>query len=147
LRAERRMITLADEDVSLVAAVADGDDLDRARYFDLLTGALARALSRLQPRDRLRLAWYYGQDLTLAQIGRLMKEHEATVSRHLARIRRAIRAEIERELREEAGLGDREIADCLSCALDDPRSIDLGEMLGLAGDGKHQGLHGLGSKK
>src|SRR5262249_55556729 len=102
-------------------------------------------MSRLQPRDRLRLGWYYGQDLTLARIGRLLKEHEATVSRHLARTRRAIRAQIERELRETAGLGDREIADCFSCALDDAESLDLDEMIRLAGEG--EGIHGLESKK
>jgi RNA polymerase sigma factor (sigma-70 family) len=148
MRAERRITSLPEEEMPLTAAVADPNDLDRARYFDLIKAALARVLSRLQPRDRLRLGWYYGRDLTLAQVGGLLKEHEATVSRHLARTRRAIRAQIERELREEAGLGDREIADCFSCALDDAGSIDLGEMLGLAGEGEaDQGLRGLGSKK
>jgi RNA polymerase sigma factor (sigma-70 family) len=148
VRAERRITSLPEEEMPLTAAVADRNELDRARYFDLIKAALARVLSRLQPRDRLRLGWYYGRDLTLAQVGGLLKEHEATVSRHLARTRRAIRAQIERELREEAGLGDREIADCFSCALDDAGSIDLGEMLGLAGEGEaHQGLRGLGSKK
>jgi RNA polymerase sigma-70 factor, ECF subfamily len=144
VRAERRIASLPEEEMPLAAAV-DPSDLDRARYFDLIKAALAGVLSRLQPRDRLRLGWYYGQDLTLAQIGRLLKEHEATVSRHLSRTRAEIRAQIERDLREEAGLGDREIADCFSCALDDAGSIDLGEMLRLAGEG--EGMHGLGSKK
>ena len=37
--------------------------------------------------------------MTLAQIGRVTREHEATVSRHLARTRKTLRAEAERRLR------------------------------------------------
>jgi RNA polymerase sigma-70 factor, ECF subfamily len=148
LRAERRVTSLPDEDMSLVASAPAPNDPDRARHFNLIKGALVGALSRVSPRDRFRLGCYYAQELTLAQIGRVLKEHEATVCRHLARTRRVIRAEIERDLREKAGLSEGEIADCFSCALDDAGTIDLSEMLGLAGDCEgSQGLHGLGSKK
>src|SRR5256885_1051694 len=68
---------------------------DGPRYVARITQALGRAVSRLAARDRLRLGCYYAQELTLAQIGRLLREHEATVSRHLARTRRAIREDIE----------------------------------------------------
>ena len=54
------------------------------------------------------MSCYYAQDLTLAQTGRLLGEHEATVSRQLARTRREIRAEVERLLNSE-GLTEAQI--------------------------------------
>ena len=62
---------------------------------DLLRSALARVVDTLEPRERLRLMWYYVEQLTLAQIGPMLKEHEATVSRQLARTRRTIREQVE----------------------------------------------------
>ncbi len=53
------------------------------------------------PRDRLRLAYYYVDDLTLAQIGKLLGEHEATVSRKLERTRADLKRCVEVALREE----------------------------------------------
>ena len=66
-------------------AVSDPPDPDRARYCSLLQAALTGALASLEPRDRLRLAYYYSDERTLAEIGRLLGEHEATVSRKLER--------------------------------------------------------------
>ena len=91
----------------------------------LLASILARVVSALPPRDRLRLSAYYVQDLTLAQVGRLLQEHEATVSRQLARTRRAIRADVERTLREEAGLDEAQVAECLAAVAADPGPLDL----------------------
>ena len=64
-----------------------------ARFVDMLRSALEIAVARLEPRDRLRLRCYYAQQLTLAQTGTLLKEHEATTSRQLARTRKIIRDE------------------------------------------------------
>src|SRR6187399_1961413 len=88
---------------------------DRNRCVDLVRRALSTAIAALAARDRLRLACYYAQDLTLAQIGRLLGEHEATVSRQLARARKAIRKAVEHQLRSDAGLTDAEIARCFEC--------------------------------
>ena len=60
---------------------------------------LEMAMARLEPRDRLRLGCYYAQQLTLAQTGKLLKEHEATTSRQLARTRKRIRGGVEQDLR------------------------------------------------
>lgn len=75
-------------------------DPDRARYLAMLQAALTEALAALNARDRLRLAYYYVQELTLAQIGRILGEHEATTSRHLDRIRRELRQSVEAALRD-----------------------------------------------
>lgn len=94
-------------------------DPDRARYLSLLQVALTAALSALPPRDRLRLAYYYVQDLTLAQIGRLLGEHEATASRRLERTRRELRKQVERALRAEKRLSDAQISLCYEYAMEE----------------------------
>ncbi len=104
-------------------------DPDRDRYVALVREALARAVSRLDPRDRLRLSGYYVQALTLLQIGRLLRESEASASRHLARTRREIRVEVERQLREESRLNDDQIAACLASVVEDPGSLDMKQVI------------------
>ena len=69
------------------------------------------------------------QELTLAETGRLLLEHEATVSRQLARTRRAIREDVERQLRAEAGMSEPQIAQCFHTVMEDPGPLDVGEML------------------
>ena len=90
--------------------------------------SLAAAIGRLAPRDRLRLACYYAQELTLAQIGRTLGEHEATVSRQLAKARKSVRGDVERQLRE-AGLNDAAIAECFAAVADDPGPLDVSDLL------------------
>ena len=130
-RAERRVDPLPEEDgqITVASRAAPAPDPDRARYAAWIQRALGVALSVLGARDRLRLACYYSQELTLAETGRVLKEHEATVSRHLAKTRRTIRAEVERYLREEARLNDAQIDRCFECALEDAGPLDLGGML------------------
>ncbi|MGH6960333.1 MAG: sigma factor-like helix-turn-helix DNA-binding protein, partial [Dongiaceae bacterium] len=77
----------------------------------------------------LRLTCYYAQELTLAQIGKALGEHEATVSRHLARARKAIRDEVEADLRTK-GLAPAEIAECFATVVEDAGPLDLAELLG-----------------
>ena len=66
-------------------------DPDRERYLVRVDRALSAALAGLTPRERLILACYYVDRLTLAEIGRMLREHESTVSRQLERTRRALR--------------------------------------------------------
>jgi RNA polymerase sigma factor (sigma-70 family) len=134
LRIGRRLEPLPDEEHAAAVAFAPHDP-DRTRRASLMQEAVARALARLDARDRLRLACYYAQQLTLAEIGRLTREHEATVSRHLAKTRRAIRQDVEHQLRTEAQLGDDEIRQCFDAAVEDPGPMDLDRMLA-GGSGK-----------
>jgi RNA polymerase sigma-70 factor (ECF subfamily) len=131
VRVERRLDPLPDEDVQItaVSAAVPAPDPDRARYIVWIQRALKVAVSVLGPKDRLRLACYYSQDLTLAETGRVLKEHEATVSRHLAKTRRTIRAEVERYLRAEGRLNEAQIDRCFEYALEDAGPLDLGGML------------------
>jgi RNA polymerase sigma-70 factor (ECF subfamily) len=130
VRGARRLDPLpAEDDVDAIPAKVDSLDPERARFLRLMRRAVTAAVARLAPRDRLRLACYYAQGLTLAQIGRGLGEHEATSSRHLARTRRAIRAEVERQLRQDEGMSQAEVAECFSSVVEDAGPLDLAEML------------------
>lgn len=135
LRIFRRLDALPDDDSSsAMAAPPESIDPDRARYIVLIRAALARAVDNLTPRDRLRLACYYGQQLTLAQTGKMLGEHEASSSRGLARTRREIRSLVETELRDTIGLADAEIARCFECVTEDAGPLDLSEMLDMTSE-------------
>jgi RNA polymerase sigma-70 factor (ECF subfamily) len=136
IRADRRLEPLPDDEQPNAAAGKDDRDPDRPRLLALVTAALTHALTRLNAHDRLRLACYYTQGLTLAQIGRLTAEHEATVSRQLTRIRRLLRGDIERELHGEHKLSEPEIAHAFTCVMDDAGAMDLGAMLTMAEERK-----------
>ena len=130
LRRTRRLETLpADEDPGAITAAPAASEPDRTRYIALIHAAITVAISRLAPRDRLRLACYYAQDLTLAQIGRTLGEHEATTSRNLARTRRTIRQDVERQL-ERDGMSEAEAAHCFSLVAEDAGPLDLAEIFG-----------------
>jgi RNA polymerase sigma factor (sigma-70 family) len=91
-------------------------DPERASYMAILQVALAAALAALDSRDRLRLAYYYVDDRTLAEIGRLLGEHEATVSRKLERTRRDIRRSVETALRRDKKWSDAQMNLCFQYA-------------------------------
>jgi len=129
-RAERRVEPLPGENTDdTIHATTTAPDPDRPRLLALITTALAAAVAALNPRDRLRLSCYYAQQLTLAEVGRITGEHEATVSRQVAKTRKTLRAEVERRLRDEARLSDAEIAQSFTYAMDDPGPIDLTSLL------------------
>jgi len=130
LRTTRRLEALPEEDsANALPAPVTPIEPERDRYLRLIRKALEIALANLAARDRLRLACYYAQELTLAQTGRVLGEHEATASRGLARTRAAIRAALERHLRVEAGLTDAEISRCFECVTEDAGPLDLRELL------------------
>jgi DNA-directed RNA polymerase specialized sigma24 family protein len=129
LRATRAQEPLPDEDAMPSAAAAAPADPQRGRYLLLLRQALTAAVAALAPRDRLRLSLYYLQDMTLAAIGRLTGEHEATVSRHLARTRRDLRAAVEADLTR-AGLTAVQVSECFASIAADPGTLDLELVLG-----------------
>jgi len=138
LRAGRRLEPLPEEDSAAAVGPANAGaygtavDPERPRYFFLMRNALQRAVEGLPPRDRLRLACYYAQELTLAETGKLLGEHEATCSRQLARTRKTLRAGIERVLRAEHRLNETEIAACVTSVSEDAGPLDLRDLLNTA---------------
>jgi RNA polymerase sigma-70 factor, ECF subfamily len=129
-RETRRLDALPDDSsAAALRAAAAPVDPDRARFVAAMRAVLAAAIAALAPRDRLRLACYYAQEMTLAQIGALTREHEATVSRQLAKTRKAIREDVERRLRGEKGFAHAEIEECFRSIADDAGDLDMAEWL------------------
>ncbi len=110
-------------------AASQSGSYEHDRCRELIRVALTQAISELPSRDRLRLACYYAQELTLAETGKLLGEHEASSSRHLARTRKTLRGEIERQLRDQHALSAAEIADCFATVSEDPGELDLRQLL------------------
>jgi RNA polymerase sigma factor (sigma-70 family) len=101
---------------SLASSAVSAPDPQRSRFLAILQAVLTAALDAVQPRDRLRLAYYYVEGLKLAEIGRLLGEHEATVSRKLDRTRREIRKRVEGALRQEKKLSAAQLQLCFEYA-------------------------------
>jgi RNA polymerase sigma-70 factor, ECF subfamily len=120
-RAESRLRPL--EVAAERAAEAAVPDLDRPRLVAGLAAAVAAALEALDARDRLRLVLYYARQMKQAQIGRLLGESEATVSRRLDRIRRDLRRRVAQALAAQ-GLGPGDISRAWTFMLDDS-PVDL----------------------
>jgi hypothetical protein len=59
----------------------------------------------------------------------VLGEHEATSSRQLARTRKAIREEVERQLRVDHGLTNAEVDRCFECVTEDAGPLDLQNLL------------------
>jgi RNA polymerase sigma-70 factor len=113
-------------------------DPHRELYVSLFTRALQAALDQLAPLEKDRLRLYYVEEKTLAEIGRLLREHESSVSRHLERVRRDLRQSVEEILRRgfvaangsaaQPGLSDAEIALCFEYSAENT-PIDLDKLL------------------
>lgn len=131
VRAARRIDALPEGDVLEAPATMapPPPDPDRVRFRALILRAFKRAVTALSNRDRLRLACYYSQELTLAETGRVLKEHEATVSRQLAKSRETLRREVERSLRDDDGLDAAQIEQCFAYVVEDPGPMDLDGIL------------------
>jgi RNA polymerase sigma-70 factor len=135
LRSQTRLAPLpADDEMDAMPAASAVPDGAASRCVEIMRRAIAAVVGALTPRDRLRLQCYYAQDLTLAQIGAVLGEHEATVSRNLARTRKTIRADVERALRDRERMTPAEIAECVAAVAGDSGSLDLAEMLGTGRD-------------
>ena len=131
IRTTRRAEPLPDDESASAIPSRTGDvDPERPRLVAAVEAALATAIADLEPRDRLRLSCYYVQGLKLAAIGRLLGEHEATVSRHLTRTRADIQAAVEEHLRSRHGMDAAAIRQGLDLVLDDPGRLDLAKVVG-----------------
>jgi RNA polymerase sigma-70 factor len=108
VRATRRLSPYDEGEADARPAPGPSIDAEGGRLGGHVERALAVALEALAPRDRLRLAYYHADELTLAAIGRLLGEHEATVSRKLQKTRDQLKAAIDGVLTTELRLGPDE---------------------------------------
>ena len=130
IRTTKRLEPLPDDPGSVAAPDAGPPDTERTRFQSAMQASCAVAIAALPARDRLRLSLYYVDDMTLAAIGRVLKEHEATVSRQLSRTRVAIRDAVDARLRADHGMDDAAIAECFRTVIDDAGALDLRQLTG-----------------
>jgi RNA polymerase sigma factor (sigma-70 family) len=144
IRAGRRFAELGEDETgdgrpkALLGPQTQPGDPHRERYVTAFTRALQTVLEQLEPREKERLRLYYAEEKTLAEIGRLLGEHESSVSRHLDHARRDLRHAVEDILRHgieaangfavQSGLSDAEIALCFEYSAEDT-PIDLDKLL------------------
>ncbi len=129
-RQRRREDTIDDHAEELVDdshALAEAR-LDRSRVRTAVQHALDASLAGLAPVDRARIALYYGRGLNLAEIGRMFHEHEATVSRKLARVRRDIEQQVRRYLEDVEHLSPAVISEAMA-ALGEREGADVARWL------------------
>ncbi len=88
---------------------------------DSLRQAVRTALHNQPAEDRFLLAAYYVDERTLAEIGKLLHLHEATISRRLRRATDAVRKQLMRNL-EKDGMSRKAAEEALGT---DPRDLDL----------------------
>ncbi|HSB08357.1 MAG TPA: sigma-70 family RNA polymerase sigma factor [Blastocatellia bacterium] len=93
-------------------------DLDyvRQRYRDAVAASLQKAIGDLEPRERLLLAYYYYDEMTLREIGQLFEVHEATISRWLTKVQKRVRKLVEKGLAREHHFNRREVAESIELA-------------------------------
>jgi RNA polymerase sigma factor (sigma-70 family) len=120
VRETRRLVPteLPELERTLPSVSPPEEDPRHAHHLAVLQQTLRGTLAELPARDRFRMGCYYLQGMTLAAIGRLLGEHEATVSRRLAHNRRNIRGALEAALKKD-GLTPRETGALLEQAVDE----------------------------
>jgi RNA polymerase sigma factor (sigma-70 family) len=144
IRAGRRFEDLQEDDSQGATSAAplgpplQPADPHRDRLVTSFTRALQAALDLLEPPEKERLRLYYAEEKTLAEIGRQLGEHESSVSRHLDRVRRDLRQNVENILSQgfgaanglaaQPGLSDAEIALCFEYSAQNT-PLDLDKLL------------------
>src|SRR5579872_5057841 len=117
VRGERRFEALYDAAASdLNSAPAEPSEPGHARMMEIFTAVLSAAIATLSGKDRMRLGYYYRDELTLREIARATGEHESTVSRNLERTRRELRDHVERDLRKTHRMSAEQIQLCYESA-------------------------------
>jgi RNA polymerase sigma-70 factor (ECF subfamily) len=117
LRRTRRESPLDDLDLPAAqsAATAPQAEIDR------LARAISSTLQTLDSEDRFLLSSYFLNRRTLLEIARLLRVHEATISRRLKRLTTDLRKQLLRNL-QLGGLNRRAAEEALAA---DPRDIDI----------------------
>ena len=106
-----------DENTDEVAAQANAIN----PYAEALAKATGRTLTALSAEDRFLLASYFLDGRTLLEIARLLRVHEATISRRIKRLTEELRKQLMRNL-QAGGLSHRAAEEALGT---DPRDVEI----------------------
>ncbi len=101
------------------SAAASEMEFVRQRYRAGVAAGLRRAIGELEPRERLLLAYYYYDEMTLREIGQLFHVHEATISRWLTKVQKRTRKLVEKSLARDHKFNRREISEAIELAAEE----------------------------
>jgi len=93
-----------------------GTSFEATRYREAVSDSLGRAIGELDQRERLLIAYYYYDELTLREIGLMFEVHEATISRWLTKVQKHIRKLVEKNLVRDHRFNRRQIGEALEQA-------------------------------
>jgi RNA polymerase sigma-70 factor, ECF subfamily len=119
-------------DTSLASAVAEGLQPELAmaqrRYSRLLEEALAQAIARLDPGDRLLLRRHFLEGMTIDGLAALLFVHRATVARRIVKLQKQLLAEVSARLSVDLGSSPSEVRSLMD-ALKDELHLSLSRLL------------------
>ena len=115
------------EDMDRLARVAEHQpnvgssemEFVRQRYRAGVADGLRRAIGELEGRERLLLAYYYYDEMTLREIGQIFHVHEATISRWLTKVQKRIRKLVEKSLTRDHKFNRREVSEAIELAAEE----------------------------
>ena len=111
------------------AYIPPPDQIEDSRLRKATEEAMTRAFAEIDPKDRLLLNHYFFDELTLREIGlMMMKVHEATICRWLARAQKDVKRKTEDILQKSYGLRRAEVAECLQIAA--RAELDVRKLIG-----------------
>lgn len=101
---------------TFLSRYARPDDFEDYRLREATEEAISQAIKLIDIEDRLLLNYYYFDKLTLKEIGQILRVHEATISRRLARATKKVKKKTEEVLKKNYGLRRAEVNECMHIA-------------------------------
>jgi RNA polymerase sigma-70 factor len=93
-----------------------GNDMDLPGASKMFITSLDHAMEQLNVQEKLILSLYYLRDVSLKEIGGMLRVHESTVSRSLDRLKKQLRKRVERHLREHFQVRSAEVPQLIEMA-------------------------------
>jgi RNA polymerase sigma-70 factor (ECF subfamily) len=101
--------------------IAAKPEAEASPYAGRMAAAVSRTLSGIGAEDRFLLASYFLDRRTLKEVARMVRVHEATVSRRIGRLTEELRKQLLRNL-QAGGLSRRAAEEALGT---DPRDVEV----------------------
>ena len=134
IRAHKKQVSIEDLEVEFpsldLSTQADSSmqDNDQQRALQMVQAGLNEALRRLDPQQKMILQLYYLQDVTLKEIGALLRVHESTAFRMLDRLKTQLLAALSEHLQEKYKVRRKEVRH-LICLARSHIELDLKQIL------------------
>jgi RNA polymerase sigma-70 factor (ECF subfamily) len=116
-RRQRRLVSL-DEEAEEGVQFAAAESAPASTVDPRVETAVDTVLAALSPEDKFVLAAYYLDDHTLAEIARILKVHESTISRKLDKLAKSLRKQVLSVLSKQ-GMGRRQAQEALEVDIRD----------------------------